>query len=73
MALTPTMQAQREEIARPRAFTLDGSDVGAVVLMPVMPDRWIRQMATESGMIEPFVETQKRDGRHQLRPVELWL
>ena len=30
--------------------------------MPVMPDHWIRRMATESGMIEPFVETQKRDG-----------
>ncbi len=30
--------------------------------MPVMPDHWIRQMATTAGMIEPFVETQKRDG-----------
>jgi dCTP deaminase len=30
--------------------------------MPVMPDHWIRRMAIEHGMIEPFVETQKRDG-----------
>ena len=30
--------------------------------MPVMSDRWIRRMATEHGMIEPFEETQKRDG-----------
>mgnify|MGYP001063301880 FL=1 len=30
--------------------------------MPVMADRWIRQMATEHGMIEPFVETQRREG-----------
>ena len=30
--------------------------------MPIMPDSWIRQMATEKGMIEPFVETQKREG-----------
>ena len=30
--------------------------------MSVMPDRWIRRMATERGMIEPFVETQKREG-----------
>src|SRR5271168_4827676 len=30
--------------------------------MPVMPDRWIRQMAETQAMIEPFVETQKRDG-----------
>jgi len=30
--------------------------------MPVMSDRWIRRMATEHGMIDPFVESQKRDG-----------
>ena len=30
--------------------------------MPVMPDHWIRRMAVEKAMIEPFVETQKRDG-----------
>ncbi len=30
--------------------------------MPVMSDLWIRRMATEQGMIEPFIETQKRDG-----------
>jgi dCTP deaminase len=27
-----------------------------------MPDHWIRQQARDCGMIEPFVETQKRDG-----------
>ena len=30
--------------------------------MPVMSDRWIREMATDHGMIEPFVESQKREG-----------
>ena len=30
--------------------------------MPVMPDHWIRRMATEHAMIEPFVESQRRDG-----------
>ncbi|WP_428375272.1 dCTP deaminase [Lichenicoccus sp.] len=30
--------------------------------MPVMPDSWIRRMATEHAMIEPFVETQRRSG-----------
>ena len=30
--------------------------------MSVMADRWIRRMALEHAMIEPFVETQKRDG-----------
>lgn len=28
----------------------------------VMPDRWIRRMAEEHGMIEPFVEAQAREG-----------
>ena len=27
-----------------------------------MPDGWIREQALTRGMIEPFVETQKRDG-----------
>ena len=30
--------------------------------MTVMSDKWIRQMATEHGMIEPFVENQRREG-----------
>lgn len=30
--------------------------------MPIMPDSWIRRMAKEHGMIEPFVEAQKREG-----------
>ncbi len=30
--------------------------------MAVKSDRWIRQMATEHGMIEPFSEKQVRDG-----------
>ncbi len=30
--------------------------------MAIMPDRWIRKMAVSRGMIEPFVESQKREG-----------
>ncbi len=30
--------------------------------MPIMPDHWIRRMAAERGMIEPFVESQRREG-----------
>ncbi|MBI4395585.1 MAG: dCTP deaminase [Elusimicrobia bacterium] len=30
--------------------------------MSVKSDRWIRRMALEHGMIEPFVECQKREG-----------
>ena len=30
--------------------------------MGLKPDRWIRKMATEHKMIEPFVENQVRKG-----------
>jgi dCTP deaminase len=30
--------------------------------MSVMSDRWIRDRALNDGMIEPFVESQRRDG-----------
>jgi dCTP deaminase len=30
--------------------------------MSIKPDHWIREMATENGMIEPFVDNQVRDG-----------
>ena len=30
--------------------------------MTILSDRWIRRMAQEKGMIEPFVDGQKRDG-----------
>jgi len=30
--------------------------------MTILSDRWIRRMAKEKGMIEPFVDAQKRDG-----------
>jgi dCTP deaminase len=30
--------------------------------MGILPDTWIRDMATKHGMIEPFVENQRREG-----------
>ncbi|MCT6879252.1 MAG: dCTP deaminase [Commensalibacter sp.] len=30
--------------------------------MPIMPDSWIKRMAKEKGMIEPFAEKQNREG-----------
>ncbi len=30
--------------------------------MPIMPDHWIRRMAGDHAMIEPFVESQRREG-----------
>jgi dCTP deaminase len=30
--------------------------------MGIMPDSWIREMSVKHGMIEPFIESQKREG-----------
>lgn len=30
--------------------------------MSIMPDHWIRQQAEQNGMVDPFVDAQKRDG-----------
>ena len=30
--------------------------------MSILSDRWIREAAQTQGMIEPFVESQRRDG-----------
>jgi len=30
--------------------------------MPILSDRWIREQAQKHGMIEPFVEAQRREG-----------
>jgi dCTP deaminase len=30
--------------------------------MAIMPDHWIREMAVQRGMIEPFVDRQTREG-----------
>ena len=32
--------------------------------MSIQPDKWIRQMALQHGMIEPFVENQVREGNN---------
>ena len=41
--------------------------------MSIKSDRWIRRMAREHGMIEPFVDGQVREGRHLLRRLLLRL
>ncbi|MBT3401945.1 MAG: dCTP deaminase, partial [Rhodospirillaceae bacterium] len=30
--------------------------------MPIMPDSWIRKMSQDTGMIDPFVDEQTREG-----------
>ena len=30
--------------------------------MTIMSDNWIKKMSLEQGMIEPFVDGQKKDG-----------
>ena len=47
--------------------------IGNHPAMAILSDRWIREQALEHGMIEPFVESQRRDGLHLLRPLLLRL
>jgi len=35
---------------------------GYALVMSILSDRWIREQATANGMIEPFVEAQRREG-----------
>ena len=47
---------------RPQA-SYDQADMPDAAAMPgLMPDRWIRRLASEKGMIEPFVDRQVREG-----------
>ena len=39
-----------------------GAARAITVTMPILSDKWIRNEARHSGMIEPFVERQQRDG-----------
>jgi dCTP deaminase len=48
--------------ARPTAPAPFRFPSGRIPAMPVMPDSWIRERALSEGMIEPFVESQRRDG-----------
>jgi dCTP deaminase len=42
---------------------IDASGVARYALaMAILSDRWIREQAQEHGMIEPFVEAQRREG-----------
>ncbi len=44
-------------LALSRALAIESSSATAIV-----SDKWIRAQALEHGMIEPFVEAQRRDG-----------
>jgi dCTP deaminase len=52
----------------PRAHDADDSQIAAHAhllksfIMSIKPDRWIRRMAREQGMIEPFEDRQVRQG-----------
>ena len=52
----------RETLSRP-------SRARAQPMPSIKADRWIRKMALEHGMIEPFEDRQVRDGRHLVRAV----
>jgi len=53
----------RGKPARLRRFALaPASAIGNQAIMAILSDKWIRQQARENGMIEPFVEAQRREG-----------
>src|SRR5690606_36113336 len=47
---------------RPRFIAGDRACGAGALTMPIKSDRWIRQMALETGMISPFVDTQVSAG-----------
>ena len=53
--------AARRGQARPRGLRLTGA-CAITLAMAILSDKWIRTQALEHGMIEPFVEAQRRDG-----------
>lgn len=56
--MTPTRSSAEQ--ARDDARIMAGQAVPA--FPGIMPDHWIREMAVNNGMIEPFTEKLKRDG-----------
>jgi dCTP deaminase len=52
----------RRRKAQLRARQELSAETGVFPSMAVMSDRWIRRMAKEHAMVEPFMEAQKREG-----------
>ena len=43
-------------------MVVPGRGIGHIAAMAILSDKWIRSQAHATGMIEPFVESQRRDG-----------
>jgi dCTP deaminase len=56
----PVPNASKDDI--PRRVLIPENDSAAQTMPGIMPDHWIRKAALDHGMIDPFVEKQKRDG-----------
>ena len=41
--------------------------------MTIMSDNWIKKKALEEGMIEPFVDGQKKRGNNIFWPFIIWI
>ena len=54
------MEAPRRPFAS--TIRLESEDEGKQISVAIKSDRWIRQQATEHGMISPFSEKQVREG-----------
>lgn len=56
-------QKEQEEMLKSQTIAQQPLSETAANAMPgIMPDHWIRELAQKEGMIEPFVEKQKREG-----------
>ena len=42
-------------------MVVPGRGIGHIAAMAILSDKWIRSQAHATGMIEPFVESQRRD------------
>jgi hypothetical protein len=58
-----SQKCQQAPIHRNNPDEIEGGNPARYALaMAILSDRWIREQAQTNGMIEPFVEAQRREG-----------
>src|SRR5260221_3024495 len=55
-------EKHRQRLSRGPGSSKSAAPLPETTRRAILSDRWIRRMAQEKGMIEPFVDSQKRDG-----------
>ncbi len=56
------LQQKEQDAMRPSNVIQPTAEEASLAAPGIMPDHWIRELAQAQGMIEPFVEKQKREG-----------